>query len=342
MSEEEVRAPSGRFIRPAWKRMPTQFEKAVAITLVLLQIALVWSLTFVIGLAPDKAFGHLEELFGRPLAGLGVSPGKPLSAPSEGKAPAARTPASDDTAPQADGASEPAPETDEDSTYARGRKVIGARVAQIARVAEKPGDRRATIAGSLGAAAAMILVGTLVAFFAWRLRRVASAFFGGGSFFVAAFIAARVFGLSPWTSALVSMPPAFLGALIGWHLVVLVTCMQSATILTVICALPVIVLVGLCDPTKVVPVLIAVWALFAGLVYVFMVRSLLISAWAMWGAWTLGQAVVIATFGLSGKVLPWEAYLAAVTVLALAAVVVQFRLASRAAEEAGALGAEPA
>jgi hypothetical protein len=321
--------------------MPTKFEKAVAITLVLLQIALVWALTFAIGTAPEKALGKLEELFGRPLAGLGVSPGKPLSVPSGGKVSAPGT-ASPDPARADSGAPEAAQPAGEDSSYVRGRKVIGARVARIARVAEKPGDRKATMAGSLGVATAMILVGTLVAFFAWRLRRIASALFGAGVFFVSAFIAATSLGLGGWTSAFVSLPPAFLGALVGWHLVVLVTCVQSATILTAICALPVIILVGMCDPHKVVPVLIAVWALFAAVVYVFMVRSLLISAWAVWGAWTLGQAVMIATFGLSGRVLPWEAYLAAVSVLAVAAVIVQFKLARRAAEEAGGLLPEAA
>ncbi len=337
MSEDEVRAPSGRFIRPAWKRMPTQFEKAVAITLVLLQIALVWGLTFVIGLAPDEILPRLEKSLEQAGEDVASRYGRPLNSSTGDPKASSRVPASPSAQPVPD-----AVPASSESSYQRGRRLSGIFVAQIAKVAEKPGNRKMTMISSLSVAAAMVLTGVLVAFFSWRLRRIASALFGAGVFFTYAFIAARNHGLSDWTSAFVSLPPAFLGALVGWHLVVLVTCLQASTLLTVLCALPVVMIVGISDLQKAVPVLIAVWALFAGLVYVFMVRSLLISAWAMCGAWTLGQAVLIGTFGISGVVLPWEAFLATIAVLAVVAIVFQFRLARRAAEEAGALGAEPA
>ena len=329
MTEPGSRATSGAFIRPTWKRMPNRFERAAAFALVVVQVLGMWALTFVSGTIPSEIAAQLEAAFKKQGPQVAAS-SRPISV---------RAPVKEDPK----GAEPPSPqEASVSGLYARGRRVMNAQMAGMARATFKKDDPKVTMIASAAVALVLLLIGSVVSFFGWRLRRFASAIFGAAVFAIASAVVASTLGLKPLSIVLVCLPPAFLGALIGWHLVVLFTCVQASTVITLLAALPTFLVMGFDQPERALPVLVAIWALSAAVIYIFMVRCLLISGWALWGAWTMGQAVLIAVCGFTGLVMPWELYLLTVVILAALGVSVQYRLAARAAEEAPEPAAEPA
>lgn len=329
-AETKARPGSGVFIRPTWKRMPNRFERGAAFTLVVVQVMGVWALTFLFGVFPSDLAAQLEtELKKR--QSQGTPPDRPLSAevPARKSAKGSKAPPGQEPSVAA-------------STYARGRRMMNVQMATLAGVTFKKGDRKTTMLASAVFAALLLVIGAVVSFFGWRLRRFASAIFGAAIFAIISATVASTFQLGTLSVLLVCLPMALLGALIGWHLVVLFTCVQASTVITVLAALPIFMITGFDQPERALPVLVAVWALSAVLIYVFMVRSLLISGWALWGAWIMGQALLVAVFGFTGFVMPWELYLLTVVVLAVLGVSVQYRLAARAAEDAPEPVPEPA
>jgi hypothetical protein len=298
----------------------------VAVLIVLLQIAGVWLLTLLIGYAPPEAAREIRQQIMKK-AGEPIPLGLPLSAEGAGAAAGA-------------GAGHSEAVSDLPESYSRGRAVMMAGLAKMAAMGRPAGDdRRTSDYVSLGLVFGLLLIGSVVAFFGWRMRRLAAALFGAGAFGMAAGIVAADFGMKSWACLCVALPPAFLGALIGWHLMVLVTCVQAATMLTLLTAIPVVLAAGIERLPVIGPMLLGLWALYAAMIYIFMVRSLLISSWALWGAWCLGNVALIATYSLAGVVVPWEIYLLAVGILAVLGVRTQYWLAGRAA--AGPGRAEP-
>ena len=146
-----------------------------------------------------------------------------------------------------------------------------------------------------------------------------------------------------WQPALlVAMPVAFCGALFGWHLVVLTTCMQAGFIFASLCFEATQLWTQPPDERYVVIAGLIIWGLATAAAYLFAARAMLISGWAVWGAGLLTAAVLLGTYRLVGVFMPWEIVVLLVAVLAVLGTLVQYRLAAREAEEATEPEPEPA
>lgn len=327
MTEPGSRATSGVFLKPVWRQPPRWGERAAALLITALVLAGLALLPLGLGrlcaeLKPEK----LEELK------TDLKKCYQLSA-STPAAPGGEKPAAPDTPENSK------PAEDLRACYSLGREILAVTVAS-----GPIGMKQSMSFLALGATAAMMaMIGVLMGFFGWQLRRLTAALggalaFGGGAFLVA------FRALDPeWLPALlVALPAAFGGALIGWHLVVLVTCLQAGSAVSATVLMAAFLLGHTPDPRWMIPCYLVGWGLATAAAYLFMARAMLVSGWAIWGALLLTFAALLSFHGLTDYPLPWEAVVALVTIFSVLGTLTQYRLAARAAEEAPEPVADPA
>jgi len=324
------RAESGVFIRPIWRRAPGPGERAgaVMLTLLILTGIAVLPFTLTVGsvrtrLDPQRIRKDVEDLRRH----LPLSASAPATA---GGAKVDGTKAEEPGGGDQQSATAPQPGPKMDERYRQGRDILTGWLAGVQESIRSSASLSAVAVISAGVAlAAVILV-----FFGWRLRRLTAALGGALAFGGAAALVARGhFGLGWGAATVVALPPAFCGALIGWHLMVLAACLQAGAI-AALAAVQIAVLCGLPQGRG--------WAIGCYLVagglatagaYLFAARAMLISGWSVWGAVLLVLTGILGVSCLGPVLLPWEAFLAIVGVLALLGTLVQYRFAQRAAEE---------
>jgi hypothetical protein len=183
--------------------------------------------------------------------------------------------------------------------------------------------------------AVLSVLGVIFCFFGWPLRRCASALYGAVWLgYIVFILAMRKGGMQPLSAGLVALAPAFLGALIGWHLVVAMSCVQVAIL---ICGPATWAYVGLHGaealPAWFWPVTVSVWALVIALAYLFLVRAALISTMAVGGGVFVAVAAATMLVAWKDLVMPWEAILAIIAFLAILGNVTQYRFAGGAGKD---------
>lgn len=301
----ESNATSGVFIQPRWKRPPTDTERLFAIALTVLPVVLLVAFTFQAGTgAPVPAWvrdGRVKAI----LPPLAASTGP------DGRLAARRGSTGLDY-------------------YSQGRQIMAnAFASQVGKLQKGPGSGPAIC---WGAVFAMTVLGITFCFLGWQLRRAASALFGAAALGIGTFaFATGKAQMETIPALMVALAPAFLGALVGWHMVVAVSCLQVGMMF----ALPVGVAFALTEPRWAWAASLVTLSLATALAYLFMVRAVLISNWAAYGGLLLAQAAVVALVTWKKTALPWEAILAIVAFFSILGTLTQYRYAGGAAAAGG-------
>lgn len=328
MAEFGSRATSGVFIRPVWRRMPTRAERVVSLVIVGLALVGAALLPRAVGRMSEKVAGEEASRAAAVLRGAFDLSG--TTAP-EGK-PAGPGGASESEGPR----EKPATSA---GAYAAGRRELTEDIAKGMASLKSSVSLRALII----ILACSLAAGVVFGFFGWHLRRLTAALGGallfGGITFTVAWQALSF----NWVAAIfIALPMAFCGTLLGWHLVVLFTCLHAGSLAACL-AVEVFAQFGGPEHLRwLVPCYLVAMGLGATAAYLFAARALLISAWAAWGALLLTFAALLGVCGFSGYRPPWEAALLFFSVLAIAGTLTQYRLAAAAAEDAPEPAAEPA
>jgi hypothetical protein len=294
----ESNATSGVFIQPRWKRPPTDAERIFAVALTVLPVMLLIVFTFQAGTqnpVPSWANRQVLERLKPPSLEATAGPGGKLAAKRE--------------------------LTGMDY-YSNGRQIMARGFAdQVTRLQKGPGSGPAVC---WGAVFAMTVLGLTFCFLGWQLRRATSALFGAAALGIGAFALATGSAQMETVPALmVAMAPAFLGALIGWHMMVAVSCLQVGLMF----ALPVGVAFALTEPRWAWVAALVTMSLATALAYLFMVRAVLISNWAAYGGLLVAMAAVVALKTWQNRPLPWEAILAIVAFFSVLGTLTQYRYA---------------
>jgi hypothetical protein len=309
----ESNSTSGVFVQPRWKREPSDAERTMAVLMSLVPIAGLVLCTLVAGYDAPRVRSAADKLH-KSAKSMGLA----LSAESGDAELAARA---------------GGPSLGE--KYAQGRQVMAESFASLGR--DLRADRRygqylPWIGGGMLAG-----LGVIFCFFGWSLRRATSALYGavalGYGFFLVAMKAA---GMGPVPAALAALAPAFLGALVGWHMVVAVTCLQVGGLICLPAAILYAVSTGLSDlPPWFLPVTLSAWALVTALTYLFLVRAVLISGWSVGGGVAIAMGLITLLVAWKNTVLPWEASLAVITFFAILGTLAQYRHAGGPKDDAG-------
>lgn len=288
-------------IEPRWRRSPGTLERAAAVLLLLVPLAGLVLLTVSLGSAP------LAEDLRR-----GIRRADEIQREF-------RREVRDSLRLSAESASRPGLP----ASYSRGRAAINRGLAGAAEACRRRAGRQTMLA----CAALGTLLGLAFCFFGWPLRRATSVLFGAANFGLLAFSLALGSGLRPTAAVLASLAPAFLGAVIGWHLLVYLICAYAG----LLAALPAAAVAGMYDPRWTVPAALAAMAAVACLTYLFMIRAVLISSWSFSGAVLLTAALSAGLFAWRGVIPPWEALLAAAALFGALGTLTQYRLAAQGA-----------
>ncbi len=314
MSESSRR--SGVFIRPRWRREPNDLERFLAFAMTIVPVVGLIVCTFDARNQTPKVRAAAEQIqtSARNLGLLSAEGDSALGAGSGDSSLGAR--------------------------YAEGRRMMAESFASLGLDLKSDRD----MGGAMPWVGVVLLsaMGALFCFFGWSLRRHASALYGAAWLgYVAFALAMRKGGLDPLPASLVALAPAFLGALVGWHLVVAMSCLQVATL---ICGPVAWAFVqsrggdGL--PVWFIPAAVSAWALVAGVAYLFLVRAALISTMAVGGGLAVALAASTLLVALNGTVMPWEAVLAVIAFFAIVGNVTQYQFAGRAAGGGGRDGGD--
>jgi len=295
---------SGVFIQPRWKRAPGALEKLLAFVMTVVPIVGLMLCTFDARNQVPKVKAAAEQLHN--------------SARSLGLLAAADRDARLAAASSGSGLGE---------RYAEGRRMMAEGFATLGRDLQADG-RWGRYLPWIGGAVLGAL-GLIFCFFAWPLRRYASALYGAACFGSAAFAAALKWGeMGPVPAALVALPPVFLGALVGWHLVVVVASLQVGALT---CLLPAWAFAKSYGPehlpTWFIPVVLSASALVVALAYLFLVRAALISTLSVGGALAAALAATTLLVAWKGLAMPWEAILAIIVFCAVLGTLTQYRYA---------------
>jgi len=309
---------SGVFIQPRWKRAPGTLEKLLAVVMTVVPIVGLMLCTFDARNQVPRVKAAAEQLHNsaRSLGLLAAADPDARRAASGGSGLGER--------------------------YAEGRRMMAEGFAALGRDLQADG-RWGRYLPWIGGAVLSVL-GLIFCFFAWPLRRYASALYGATCFGSAAFAAALKWGeLGPVPAALVALPPVFLGALVGWHLVVVVASLQVGALT---CLLPAWALAQSYGPERLpawfIPVVLSASALVVALAYLFLVRAALISTLSVGGALAVALAAATLLVAWKGLELPWEAVLAIIAFCAILGTLTQYRYAGGPqAEEADDEGDNP-
>jgi hypothetical protein len=294
---------SGVLVRPRWKREPSELERILAFAMTLIPVIGLVLCTFDARNQTPKVKAAAEQLQNSAKS-LGL-----LSA--------------------ADGGSRLAASSDGSlaSRYSVGRRTMAESFASLGR--DLKADRDLGDALPWVGVAILSALGIVFCFFGWPLRRYASALYGAAWLgYIAFALAMKKGGMQPLPAGLVALAPAFLGVLIGWHLVVAMSCVQVATL---ICAPAAWAFVssrgaeGL--PAWFIPVAVSAWALMVALAYLFLVRAALISTMAVGGGLAVAMAASTLLVACKDMVMPWEAVLAIIAFFAILGNVTQYRFA---------------
>ena len=323
MSESNRNTTSGVLIQPRWKRAPSGAERILAMMMTVLPLLGLAAGTFIVGLVPPQMVQAAQKM-----ENSVKSMRSSLSAERTDGTLAARA---------------------EPTRYAKGREAM-------ARFSVQPAvtllaDRKHGQTAAWIMAAFCGAFGLLFCFLGWQIRRATAALYGGFTFGLVAFTVALGAQMGIVPSALVALPPAFLGALIGWHMIVVITCLQVGALLCLPTMMVLVLLTGVGEtPYWVIPTTLSVWALVTALTYLFLVRAVLISGWAVGGAASLATGAVTALYAWKSAIMPWEATMAIIAIFAIAGTLTQYRFAGGAAtddagggddEDAGARKARP-
>jgi hypothetical protein len=290
---------SGVFIRPRWRREPNDFEKLMAFVMTIVPVVGLILCTFDAKNQAPKVKAAAEQIQNSARS-LGL-----LSA--------------------SDGGARPAAEPGLASRYSEGRRMMAESFASLGR--DLRADRDVGEALPWVGAAVLGVLGIIFCFFGWPMRRYASALYGAAWLgYVAFVLAIKLGGMQPLAAGLVALAPAFLGALIGWHLVVAMSCVFVATLICVPAAWAFLRVTG-SMPAWFAPAAISAWALLAGLAYIFLVRAALISAMAVGGGLAVAMAAATLLVAWKDLVMPWEAILAIIAFFAIVGNLTQYRFA---------------
>jgi len=338
MTGSDPRTDSGVLIRPVWRRSPGRGEFATALAMALAPVVGLLCLTAKLG-DREMTAGPGGARVGPAVSSTGATALAALNAP----APAGRR-AEKGTETTESTESRAAPEREFPTLLERflvGRLSANSELnARLAALRVKAVDVPAHVWVKV---ALLILLGPLFCFFAWPLRRAATAMLGAYAFGSAACELAAYFGMQ-WSGALiVSLAPAFLGALVGWHLLVACTTINSGCMIGATLGVALITTVG--TPSWLpAPMLVFLCCTLAIIVtYLLTLRPALISGWATLGAGLMSVALV-AGAGMFVRNIPlWDLFVACFTLLVILGTVTQYRLAvEREPQDEADLAAEAA
>jgi hypothetical protein len=188
--------------------------------------------------------------------------------------------------------------------------------------------------------AVIAIFAILACFFAWPLRRPVTALLGALSFGWPTFELARACGMG-WSGAVVvSLPTAFLGALVAWHLMVLYITMLSGAVIGCTAALLVLDKFGAPSWLPVPIMFVLLGSVATATIYLLALRPALISGWAALGALLITSLLVLSLGSVTRGAPLWDLFLATFALLVIVGTITQYRLASRggelSAEAAGA------
>jgi hypothetical protein len=179
--------------------------------------------------------------------------------------------------------------------------------------------------GSWAGIAIVCLLGPLFCFFAWPLRRTGTALLGAFVFGAFAYGLARSYHLN-WSGALViSLAPAFLGALLGWHLLVLYTTALSGEVLGGVVFLLAITFFSIPAWLPAPLLMLVIWSLATAFVYLLALRPALISGWAVFGAVIISASATILTGCFSRGVPLWDLFLSVFVLFSILGTLSQYR-----------------
>jgi hypothetical protein len=348
-TEDDGRPASGVLVRPVWRKPPGSFEMAMAFALAMVPLAGLLGFTVKVG---DRAWRDGSLAAGTDRPGKAGAKGSGGGLASTGAlalaAVTARRPGTPErTSPPGDapgGAGEAptaAPARRAPSLAERfllGRKVLASGLAFGARRLRFDIER-STVGTWIGCVL-LVLLGPVFCFLGWPLRRASTAMLGALVFGWAAYETAAHFGMQ-WSGALVvSLAPAFLGALLGWHLVVAYTTLLSGSVLGITALMLTVMKFG---PPGWLPLPVTVmlfWSTATIVVYL-LGRAALISGWAALGAFLITAWVVLGVGGSVGGLPLWDLFLATFTLLVVAGTTTQYRLATRREDLAAEAAATP-
>jgi len=313
---------SGSFIQPRWKGRPNTFERAASMLMTIAVLA-----AFLYSAASEFTgrgeVRNAAESVRKSACAISDRLSQPLAATSDGKSgPPAKPPAVRERS-----SDRPATSLEAGKGRPGWQGWVKSRVHERAWVSW-------TVTGVMGA------IGVLFCFLGWQTKRISSALMGaltlGGAAFALSHDKCSI-GLAG--SLALALPPAFLGALLAWTCITVVTAIQVGVLLSV----PLVfVLIRSATNFEMLPWLapmaVAVWALVTALTYIFLVRAALISLMSVVGATLLIGAVAEALVQSTGADLPWQAALAMVAFLAILGNVVQYQHAGGGEEEDGGSG----
>ncbi len=339
MSESDPRTSSGVFIRPAWPSKPGRRELAIALVMAVFPVIGLLCLTAKLGdreLAENAKPAAVVAGFAKKPASAGAMALAALSAPRP-QQPRSQKGAAGKVTPAARRAKLP-------TTIKR--FLIGRRSANRdlnAEIAELKVEAVNAPAHIWVKVALLILLGPLFCFLAWPLRRAATAMLGAYAFGAVAFEVAVYFGMQ-WTGALVvCLAPAFLGALVGWHLLVACTTINSGCIIGATVGVVLVTSFGVPSWLPAPVLVLLCCSLAITITYLLTLRPALISGWATLGAGLMSTALILG-LGMFAKGMPlWDLFLACFTLLVILGTITQYRLAVDAEPQAeGGLAAEAA
>ncbi len=351
MSAADLRTTSGVFIRPVWRRAPGRGELAVALLLAMVPLVGLLCLTVKFGdlachegsaataadatsLANGKSSGRAQ-----------LSPARTALAALSTRFPTSSSVAKKAGAPggTAEAVSKPLSSSPVFDRYLAGRTFMNS---DLSASVETLKVEAASVPAHVWIwVALLILLGPLFCFLAWPLRRAATALLGAYVFGSVAYEVARLCGMH-WTGSLVvSLAPAFLGALVGWHLLVAYTTVLSGCVLGITVGLALVVRFGAPSWLPAPVILLLCCSLSIALVYLLALRPALISGWATLGSGLMAAALVVG-LGMFVQRLPlWDLFMACFALLVIAGTITQYRLAGTGEGEGegdGELAAEAA
>ncbi len=329
-AETNARPGSGVFIRPVWRRKPSRVEQIGALVMTGLVLVGAACLPQIVGeFYGGDAPGTANE------AAIAVRRAFELSRAAEAK----EEPSSAEDSSSRAGAPE-APRTARPGPYSIGRKKVAESIAAgMTSMKESVSLRVFIIILSVALA-----LGIILGFFGWHLRRLTAALGGALLLGGIAFALSRSKPLElHWVSALfVALPMATCGALLGWHLVVLFTCMQAGSLAASLVTGIFLHLYGVEAREWMIVCYLVTFGLGTTIAYLFAARALLISGWAVWGALLLTLAMLLGIYGFTDLRPPWEGIFVPFALFALVGTITQYHLAARAAEDAPEPVAKPA
>ncbi len=317
---------SGVFIRPVWRRAPASGEKGLALLFTMLPLVGLFCITL------KAAQFSRDESVNNPR--LNNSTRTQQTAP-RGQALLMVLSAREKTAPES--IKKSSGEANLKQRVAAGRSWINTTVIGLRDGRRFLNENLQLLAGHLGGQASnfsrgswagiaiVCLLGPLFCFFAWPLRRTGTALLGAFVFGALAYGLARSYQLN-WSGALViSLAPAFLGALLGWHLLVLYTTALSGEVLGGVVFLLAITFFTIPAWLPAPLLMLVIWSLATAFVYLLALRPALISGWAVFGALIISASATMLTGCFSRGVSLWDLFLSVFVLFSILGTLSQYR-----------------